>query len=32
MLRTGIMGAVLVYFWPQWQQLLAGEYRGAFLR
>jgi undecaprenyl-diphosphatase len=32
MLHTGTMGAVLVYFWPQWRRLLATEARGAFLR
>src|SRR3989442_15712331 len=32
MLHTGTMGAVLVYFWPQWRRLLAAESRGAFLR
>jgi len=32
MLHTGTMGAVLVYFWPQWRRLLATEAGGAFLR
>ena len=32
MLHTGTMGAVLVYFWPQWRRLLATKARAAFLR
>jgi undecaprenyl-diphosphatase len=32
MLHTGTMGAVLVYFWPQWKGLLAAGSRCAFLR
>jgi undecaprenyl-diphosphatase len=32
MLHTGTMGAVVVYFWPQWRPLLATAARGAFLR
>ncbi len=32
MLHTGTMGAVLVYFWPQWKRLLAAGARGGFLK
>src|SRR3989442_15225662 len=32
MLHTGTMGAVLVYFWPRWRQLLVGDARFSFLK
>ena len=32
MLHTGTMGAVLVYFWPRWRQLLVADPRFSFLK